>query len=133
VLVLSPDFCKSEWAALERVSRMWEDRTGFRKKLRPLLLEPCDDLLPHFLRPLSYIDVSNPENFEKNYPIIRSALQGETPDIHKGAYRAVISGTEAIAQGRGAVAAGEKSVTVGTDIHGDLVTIDYDIAFQRIN
>ena len=41
VAVLSPDFCKSEWATIERTSAMVEDPAGLRRRLRPLMRKPC--------------------------------------------------------------------------------------------
>ena len=76
VLVLSPDFCRSEWTGIERTSSMVDDPNNLKRKLRPLLLEPCGDLLPRFLKPIQPIDVSTTEKFEKNYPKICRQLGG---------------------------------------------------------
>jgi len=70
ILCLSPDFCRSEWTKLERTSSMADDPGGLKRKLRPLLIEPCSDLLPRFLKPVQHIDVSTPKKFEENYPRI---------------------------------------------------------------
>ena len=40
VAVLSPDFCTSEWASIERATTMVEDPAGLRRRLRPLLRRP---------------------------------------------------------------------------------------------
>nr|QNO57604.1 hypothetical protein POLJIEDG_00007 [Methanosarcinales archaeon ANME-1 ERB7] len=76
ILCLSPDFCRSEWTKLERTGAMADDPAGLKRKLRPLLLEPCSDLLPRFLIPIQHIDVSTPKKFEDNYPEICRALGG---------------------------------------------------------
>ncbi|MEE8574445.1 MAG: toll/interleukin-1 receptor domain-containing protein [Thermodesulfobacteriota bacterium] len=77
ILVLSPDFIRSEWTKLERTSVMAGDPSGLEKKLRPLLLEPCGgDILPPFLKPIQSINVSSPAKFEKEYPKICSELGG---------------------------------------------------------
>jgi len=76
VLVLSPAFCQSEWTKIERTSTIVDDPSGFKKKLRPLLLVPCGDLLPRFLKPIQHIDISTPEKFDKEYPKICLALGG---------------------------------------------------------
>src|SRR3954453_21874706 len=62
VLVLSPDFCNSEWAETERTSAL-------KRKARPLTLRPCDHLpnFPRFLRQVQAIDVSSDALFEQNY------------------------------------------------------------------
>ncbi len=110
VLTLSPDFCQSEWAKLERTGAMADDPAGFKRKLRPLLLKPCGELLPRFLKPIQYIDVSTQDKFEKNYPKICSELGGSVveeirptdrkklppvsklPDRHRMPYRSLGNG-----------------------------------------
>ena len=80
VPVLSPEFCDSEWIAIERTSAMIEDPSGVRGRVRPLLLRECPDR-PRFLKPIQHIDVSTTEQFEQNYPKICTALGGAlTPD-----------------------------------------------------
>ena len=76
VLCLSPDFCRSEWTKLERTSAMADDPGGLERKLRPLLLEPCDNFIPHFIKPIQQIDVSTQRKFEENYPGICRELGG---------------------------------------------------------
>lgn len=76
VIILSPDYCKSEWALIERTSSMADDPAGLKKKVRPLLLKPYEDLLPRFLKPIQSIDVSTDDKFEKQYPSICRELGG---------------------------------------------------------
>jgi len=78
VLVLSPDFCNSEWVEVERTSSIADDPTGLRRKVRPLMLRPCRDLptFPRFLRQAQAIDVSTSADFEANYPRICRELGG---------------------------------------------------------
>ena len=76
VLILSPDFCKSEWAKLESTSVMAEDPAGLKRKIRPLLLKDCQSLMPRFLKPIQSIDISSEEMFEKRYPDICRQLGG---------------------------------------------------------
>ena len=80
IVVLSPDWCQSEWAKLEHTSIRAEDPTGFKKKIRPLLYKPCTGLIPRFLKPLQSIDVSTPVKFETEYPRICKDLGG-TPRL----------------------------------------------------
>ena len=40
VFVLSPDFCNSEWAEVERTSSIARDPGGLKRKVRPLMLRP---------------------------------------------------------------------------------------------
>lgn len=53
------------------------------------------------------------------------------PDVHQSAYEAIVHGSGAVVQSP-AVAAGEGGVAVGSDVHGDVVVIPYDGAFDRI-
>lgn len=87
VLCLSPEFCRSEWTKLERTSAMADDPGGFTRKLRPLVLEPCGDLLPRFLKPIQSIDVSTPQTFEEQYPTICRGLGGSVPEADSPADR----------------------------------------------
>ncbi len=76
VPILTPEFCKSQWAQLERTSIMADDPAGLKKKMRPLLLKECKAELPRFLKPIQYIDVSTKEKLEMNYPEICRQLGG---------------------------------------------------------
>ena len=75
VAILSPDFCKSEWTALERASAMFNDPAALKRGLRPLLRSHCDEL-PVFLQGLSHIDVTTDALFKKAYPQICRDLGG---------------------------------------------------------
>jgi TIR domain len=68
VFVLSPDFCNSEWAQVERTSSLADNPGNWQQKVRPLMLRPCRDLatFPRFLRPIQPIDVF-PSVFDQNY------------------------------------------------------------------
>ena len=70
VLVLSPDFCNSEWAEVERTSSIADDPAGLKRKVRPLMLRPCRDLptFPRFLRQVQEIDVSTTETSRRTTP-----------------------------------------------------------------
>jgi len=74
VAVLSPDFVQSKWVELERTSAIADDPAGLGRKMRPLLLQPCE--LPRFLRQIQQFDVSTRVLFEKNYPKICAGLGG---------------------------------------------------------
>jgi len=49
----------------ERTSAMADDPAGLKRKMRPLLLRPCE--VPRFLKPIQLIDVSTAALFEENY------------------------------------------------------------------
>lgn len=74
VAVLSPEFVQSKWVELERTSAMADDPAGLKRKIRPLLLRPCE--VPRFLKPIQLIDVSSAALFEENYPRICQSLGG---------------------------------------------------------
>jgi len=76
VIILSPSYIKSEWSTLELISTFFKDPLARRKKLRPLLLSPCD--VPTFIQTIQHIDVSSPELFELNYPVICKELGGQS-------------------------------------------------------
>lgn len=75
VFVLSPDFCNSDWAEIERTSSM---AASLGRKARPLMLHECRDLpnFPLFLRQVQTIDVSTTSLFEQNYARICRDLGG---------------------------------------------------------
>ena len=75
VVVLSKHFIESEWTKLELLTTLIEDPNNFKKKIKPLLLEPCN--IPRFLKPIQAIDVSSDTLFEKHYPKICTALGGQ--------------------------------------------------------
>jgi len=76
LLVLTPEFCKSEWTQLERTSIYADDPAGIKKKIRPLLLKECKQDLPRFLKAIQQIDVSSPEKYAAHYPHICQKLGG---------------------------------------------------------
>ncbi len=78
MFVLSPDFCNSEWAKVERTSSIAGDPAALKRNVRPLMLRPWRDLptFPRFLRPVQFIDGSTGVLFEQNYPRIRRELGG---------------------------------------------------------
>jgi tetratricopeptide (TPR) repeat protein len=84
ILVLSPDFCNSEWVEVERTSSLADDPSGLKRKVRPLMLHDCRSLptFPRFLKQIQSLDVSTPSAFEANYPKICCDLGGVLiPDI----------------------------------------------------
>src|SRR5664279_1677081 len=59
IFVLSPDFCNSQWVEAERTSSIADDPTGLKRKILPLMLQPCPDL-PTFPRSVSYTHLTLP-------------------------------------------------------------------------
>lgn len=58
MLVMTPAWMESEWAAFERLLAGTADPAGRDRKLIPLLLEPCD--LPNYIEFLTYADLTDP-------------------------------------------------------------------------
>ncbi len=86
VLILTPDYCRTEWPKLEQSAFMVENSETRQKKIRPLLLKECQAELPPFLKPIQAMDISSAEKFETNYPTICQGLGGvykETPQVLK--------------------------------------------------
>jgi tetratricopeptide (TPR) repeat protein len=67
---------------VERTSGIADDPGGLKRKILPLMLQPCQDLptFPRFLRPVQSIDVSTTEAFEAEYPRICRKLGGTPRD-----------------------------------------------------
>ena len=80
VPVLTSAYCNSKWSELERTSVVADDPENIKRKMRPLLLENCIDLIPRFLKPIQSIDVTTNEKFEDEYLRICRALGGVPPD-----------------------------------------------------
>jgi hypothetical protein len=76
VLILSPEFCQSEWTYIEQSSARLKDPNNLKRKIKPLLLEPCENHIPTFLQTIQQIDISTNDLFEKNYPKICKELGG---------------------------------------------------------
>jgi len=91
VFVLSPDFCNSEGAEVERTSSIARDPRVLKSKARPLMWRPCDHLptFRHFLRQVQTIDVSTTALFEEHYPRICLELGGVPRDDRRSKKRRV--------------------------------------------
>ena len=76
VPILTPAYVHSDWCQKERTAVMASLHPGKSKKIIPLLLKDCGDLLPPFLKNIQHIDISAEGEFEKNYPKICRQLGG---------------------------------------------------------
>ena len=63
VLVLSPEFCESDWTELERTGAMVYDPSGLIRKLRTFIFKPCDYLRPRFLKRIQLTNIFTPQKF----------------------------------------------------------------------
>jgi DNA-binding response OmpR family regulator len=59
LLVLSPEYLKSEWADFETIIAQTLDPAARKRRLIPLMLKPC--MPPLRIRALTYIDLNDPE------------------------------------------------------------------------
>lgn len=78
VMVMTRAYFSARFAPLEWTAVVSKDPENERGRLVPLLLEECD--LPAVIRPLTFIDVSSAEKFEKNYPSIWRRLGRLNPN-----------------------------------------------------
>ena len=81
LLVLTPDWVASDWTAFEALLVQTDDPIGRGKRLLPLMVQKCQ--LPERLRMFSYLDLTDPAEFdfqvERLLAAIRSAPQRPMP------------------------------------------------------
>ncbi|MCX6581367.1 MAG: toll/interleukin-1 receptor domain-containing protein [Candidatus Aminicenantes bacterium] len=83
VPILTPAYVHSDWCQKERTAFMASLHSGKSKKIIPLLLKDCGDLLPPFLKNIQHIDISAEVEFEKNYPKICRQLGGVYVEVEE--------------------------------------------------
>lgn len=84
-VALSPALTQAAWPTLEWQSQVYDDPTGKRGRIIPLIvqkhdvetLEPLEIPLP--LRLLRYLDFSEPRQFEANYQLLIARIRGKGP------------------------------------------------------
>ncbi|XP_053548867.1 uncharacterized protein LOC128640402 [Bombina bombina] len=74
LVVLSPDFVRSNWCLFETNLSMFKDCLG-HKAIVPIMLKPCP--VPLHLSHLTYIDAEDDQFFEK---LINAILNGNEPE-----------------------------------------------------
>jgi hypothetical protein len=75
--ILTPDYCRSEWAGLEISSVVAKDPSSLKKKIVPLMRKECKKELPWFLRTTQCIDVSTDTKWNNRFPGICRQLGGK--------------------------------------------------------
>lgn len=84
-VALSPALTDAEWPTLEWQSQVYDDPTGKRGRIIPLIVEKIDSVaqqpleIPLPLRLLRYIDFSNPDHFERQFQLLLARIRGERP------------------------------------------------------
>lgn len=73
ICLMSPSWTSSAWSQVERYSGMVADPNAFLGKLLPILVMQNTDV-PRFMRPLSHIDCSKADSFDREYPRIRDHI-----------------------------------------------------------
>jgi len=82
VIVMSRSYFSAKFAPIEWTAVVSGDPKNERGRLVPLLREECD--LPALMKPLSYIDVTSDEKFERNYSrIYQRVARSEPNDIEQ--------------------------------------------------
>lgn len=85
VVALSPALTDASWPTLEWQSQVYDDPTGKRGRIIPLIVEKSDPVtqqpleVPLPLRLLRYIDFSNQGHFERQFQLLLARIRGEKP------------------------------------------------------
>ena len=72
LIVLTPDWVKSEWTVFESLLIQTDDPAGRRVRMIPLLLEPCK--LPRRIAILTYVDFTRPDDLSLAWERLLNAL-----------------------------------------------------------
>lgn len=84
LIVLTPDWVKSEWTAFESLLIQTDDPAGRRARMIPLLLKPCEP--PKRIAMLTYVDSTKPSEVEFQLQRLVAAIRGEPmPDVSQPA------------------------------------------------
>jgi len=75
LLVLTPDWLKSEWNIFESLLLQTSDPTGFQQRIVPLMLKKCD--LPKRLSIFTYADLTQPVEMGREFERIVKAIKGK--------------------------------------------------------
>jgi hypothetical protein len=75
LLVLTPAWVDSEWTAFEELLTQTADPAARRRRLIPLLLQPCQP--PRRIAMLTYADFARRDTWEAELPRVIAAVRGE--------------------------------------------------------
>jgi chloramphenicol 3-O-phosphotransferase len=84
ICLMSPAWLSSDWATIERYSLNVDDPGVFLGKLLPVLLSK-DTAIPRFMKPLRFIDCTEPGALEQHYATIRDRIRSTRLAEHQGA------------------------------------------------
>ena len=84
-VALSPALSDASWPTLEWQTQVYDDPTGKRGRIIPLIVEKLDPVsqrpleIPLPLRLLRYIDFSNQGHFERQFRLLLARIRGDRP------------------------------------------------------
>lgn len=84
-VALSPALTEASWPTLEWQSQVYDDPTGKRGRIIPLIVDKFDPVaqqpleIPLPLRLLRYLDFSNQSHFERQFQLLVARIRGERP------------------------------------------------------
>ncbi len=121
LVLMSPEYFASDWSRSElEVSAAAELEKGTKTggRILPLLIRDCH--IPPLLRARAYADCRTKESYDASLPLIVDSLKALSSDA-SGSGGITHTGSGAITQGKGAMAAGGRSVAVSGDAVGTII------------
>lgn len=76
VLIMSPDWLKSNWTTLERVTPVYDDPAGLKGRIIPIMRTLCEP--PPSIRILKWLDFTNDSKFERESKKLVARIQGRS-------------------------------------------------------
>lgn len=75
-LVMSPEWLKSNWTTLERVIPVYDDPSGLKGRIIPIMRRRCEP--PPSIRILKWLDFTTDSNFERELAKLVVRIKGQT-------------------------------------------------------
>lgn len=76
-LIISPEWLKSDWTTLERVIPVYDDPSGLKGKIIPILRRNCE--IPPSIRILKWLDFRTDSNFKREFRKLINKIKGISP------------------------------------------------------
>jgi len=76
LLVMSPEWFKSNWTTLERVIPVYEDPAGLKGRIIPIMRRRCEP--PPSIRILKWLDFTTDSNFEREARKLVARIKGQS-------------------------------------------------------
>lgn len=76
VLIMSPEWLKSNWTTLERVIPVYDDPSGLKGRIIPIMRTRCEP--PPSIRILKWLDFTTDSNFERELAKLIARIRGKT-------------------------------------------------------